>query len=99
RPIEVVAGKYLAVLSIALIATVANLVSMGATLAHTMAMLPGGQGATLSMDVPRFLLLFIVLLPLGMFTAAVSLAVAVMAQSFKEAQSLLTPTLLVLIVP
>lgn len=99
RPIEIVTGKFLAVLCISIIACVANVASMGATLAQMLSMMPGTQGAVFEVPLERLALIFVILVPLAVLASALTLAIAVLAQSFKEAQNLLTPALLVLIVP
>lgn len=99
RPLEVVSGKFLAVLTVALLSGAAHLVSMGATFAQGLSMMPAGMGAAFDIPVARLLLIFVVLVPLGVLASAVCMAVAVLAQSFKEAQNFLTPTILVLVVP
>jgi len=93
RSIEIIIGKFVAVWAISLIAAVANIVSLGTTMAR---ILPGDQmhvaPSTLAMA-------FVMLLPLTFFMTAVFLALAVFAKDFKDGQNFLTPVYMVLALP
>jgi sodium transport system permease protein len=92
RATEIIVGKFLAVWSIALIAAVANVASLGMTLAR---LLPGQlTGAPSS-----YLLTFVLLLPVTLLFTAIFLAVAVFAKDFKDAQNFLTPIYMTLGLP
>lgn len=88
-PLEVVAGKYGAVLAFTLGGTLANLAAMGLTFL----MLGGAEGGV-KMDPGAMAGAFAALVPLAMLVAALLVAVGVMARSFKEGQNLLMPVLL-----
>lgn len=96
---EIVAGKYLAVCAVAMIAGAANLLSLGLTFTQGLTLLPGEGAAGFEITVDRALLVFLMLVPVALLVSALSLAVASLAQSFKEAQNLLSPTILVLVMP
>ncbi|MFT5992033.1 MAG: sodium transport system permease protein [Bradymonadia bacterium] len=97
---EIVAGKYLAVVCIAMISGFANLVSI---------VLVIGQGLNLAGDLasefdlalsfPLVLALMWNIFLISLLFSAVLLAVAVLARSFKEAQTYITPVYLLCIVP
>jgi sodium transport system permease protein len=95
---EIVTGKYLAVVTIALIASGANLASMGLTL-NRMASQIADNGGAMALSVGGALTVFLLMVPSALFFSAVMLANASLARSFKEAQNLLTPTFLVMILP
>ncbi|MCP3140634.1 ABC transporter permease subunit/CPBP intramembrane protease [Pyxidicoccus xibeiensis] len=87
-PLEVVAGKYGAVLLFTIGGTLANLAALGLTFL----LLGGAEGVSVN---PTALAgAFAALVPLAMLVAALLLAVGVMARNFKEGQNLLMPVLL-----
>ncbi|MFP2928623.1 ABC transporter permease subunit/CPBP intramembrane protease [Pyxidicoccus sp. 3LG] len=92
-PLEVVAGKYGAVLVFTLGGTLANLAAMGLTF-----LLLGGAEGGVSLDGGALGAAFASLVPLAMLVAALLVAVGVMARSFKEGQNLLMPVLLAVMV-
>jgi sodium transport system permease protein len=95
---EIVAGKYLAVVTIALIASGVNLVSMGLTI-NRMASQLVETGGTMALTIGGGFTVFLLMIPSALFFSAVMFANACLARSFKEAQNLLTPTFLVMILP
>lgn len=94
RPVEVIAGKFLAVCLVSLAASTANLVSMSATLARVTL----GIG-DIQMTWSAFALALMAMVPISFTLSAVYLAVAAFARDFKEGQSLLTPVMTVVILP
>ena len=92
-PIEIVTGKYIAVWVTSLIAALANVVSLGATV---MRILPGDA---ISVSPSTLLLAFAMLLPVTLFITAVFLAVAAFAKDFKDGQNFLTPVYMLLAMP
>jgi sodium transport system permease protein len=92
-PLEIVAGKYLAIWVTSLIAAFANVVSLGATV---MRILPG---QSLVVSPPTLMLAFAMLLPVTLFITAVFLAVATFAKDFKDGQNFLTPVYMLLAMP
>jgi sodium transport system permease protein len=93
RSIEIIAGKFLAVWIVSLIAALANVLSLGATM---MRILPGGQ---VSVAPSTFVLTFVMLLPVTFFITAVFLALAAFAKDFKDGQNFLTPVYMLLALP
>lgn len=83
-PIEIITGKFLAVFVVSLITALVNVVSMGLTIHR---LLPG------EMEVPIgvHFLTFMLLVPVTFLFSALFLAVASFARDFKDAQNLLTP--------
>ncbi len=92
-PIEIVTGKYLAVWITSLLAALANIVSLGATV---MRILPGDS---ISVSPSTLLLAFAMLLPVTLFITAVFLAIAAFAKDFKDGQNFLTPVYMLLAMP
>ena len=97
---EIVAGKYLAVVCIALLSGTMNVVSLATLLGQNLLSQPG-LASTLDMALPTeaFGTLAVVVVLLALFVSAMLLAVAVMARSFKEAQTYITPAYLLCIIP
>jgi len=94
---EIVGGKYLAVLTIALISGMANLASMTLMLG-TIGLGKLGD-LELKLTAPTLAALFITIVVIAFFFASLVLAVAVIARDFKDAQNLLTPVMLLCIIP
>ncbi len=94
---DLLLAKYSAVVTVALLTALANLIGMGATLYTT------GLGATLFGKsqplVSTLILVFGLLILFSLFFSAVLLAVTSFARSFKEAQAYLIPLLLVSLSP
>lgn len=91
--LELVLGKYFAIVVIAVVSVGANMISLGAVLAFGI-----GQ---LAMNLSIFLLglIFFILLPLAFLFAAVAMAVAVFANSYREGQNFLSPLMIVGMLP
>lgn len=89
---EIITGKFLAVWTIALIAALANVVSLAATMTR---ILPGG----VTIGPPAYLLTFVMLVPVTFIVTAVFLAGAAMAKDFKDGQNFLTPIYMLLALP
>lgn len=100
RPVDVVLGKYLAVLAIGSIAAVLNVVVIGATLLRVLASAPDAFGMELpSLTFSSLLGLLAGGVLLAASVGAVMLLVAALARSFRDANTLMTPVLLLLLVP
>jgi sodium transport system permease protein len=93
--VEVVAGKYLAVVTMTLVSALANIVSLGLAIGRIMSSDTSGQGFHMG---PRVgLTLFLTLLPASLLLAALFIAVGVLARTYKEGQSYLMPLLFLVI--
>lgn len=105
RRAEIVAGKFLTVLTSSLVTAGMNLISLGLTSWQLLGQIgkssggPGGMAsplASLSLPSPGVLVLaFLILIPIAAFLSATCLALAVMAKSTKEGQYYLTPVMMV----
>jgi len=98
RPMEVMAAKYLTVSIISVAAAVANLLAMALTFSFGIS-LGTAKSAAVTLDATQLLTMAACLLPAALMVSGVSLAIASLARSFKEAQSLLTPVMLIAIFP
>lgn len=98
RPVEIVAGKYLAVVSVSLIASGVNLASMALTI-YRMTVSTSGLEGTFSLSPGGALTVLALLVPTSLFFSALMLAVAMLARDFKEAQNLLTPVYMICLLP
>lgn len=100
---DIVLGKFLMVLTGSLGAVVLSLVSMGATVAVAGNFLgPGGAspaGLSIAIDPMGVLGVLAMVVPVAVLFSALLLAISLFAKSFKEAQSYLTPLMLVVILP
>jgi sodium transport system permease protein len=97
------AGKFLTVLTASLVTTVLSLGSMSATMrlsAHTSKALGGGQELfKMAVGIKSALAVLAMVLPLAIMFSAVLLAIALMAKSYKEAQSYVSPLMIIVILP
>jgi sodium transport system permease protein len=93
RPAEIIVGKFLTVWVMALIAALANVASLAATLARIV------PGQPLSVAPSAYVLTFLMLVPVTFIIAAAFLAVAAFARDFKDGQNFLTPVYMVLAMP
>lgn len=103
---QVVLGKALATLTMALAAALASLSGMilGSTVvkslfADLLAELGGGLGGGLSLSASGYLSLLLTAVLFALFIVAVMLSLGLYARSFKEAQSYLAPLQIVFILP
>ncbi|MBK8479786.1 MAG: CPBP family intramembrane metalloprotease [Proteobacteria bacterium] len=94
-----IGGKFLVVATVAIVTGVVNLLSMGLTL--LLGFGPALRAAGLSTAVPWTAVLGALagLVPASLFFAAVLLAAATLARSFKEAQTLLAPVYVLCVLP
>jgi sodium transport system permease protein len=107
--IDLVLGKFLMVLTASLGTVLFSLASTGLTLAvggsllaaSTGAAARGGSGAGAipTVDVLGLLAVVAMVIPMAVLFAAVQFALALFAKSFKEAQSYVSPLIIVIIVP
>ena len=91
---EMVAGKFLAVWTVAIVSAAANVISMSLTF---QSISKQADGMTLSPD--RFLLALLMLLPVTMMASALFMAVGAFARDMKDAQSYVTPMYMLLGLP
>ncbi len=102
--LEIVAGKFGAVFMLAMVTGLLNMASMGLTLAFVFMQIPPElqqrMGMTFNyLPLSAFALIVAVMVPLAFFIAAAMMAVAVLARSFKEAQNLMMPLFLLVMLP
>jgi len=97
---EILSGKFLTVFVFAMVTGLTNLGSMVATFAFQLAQLQSDMNVfELRLPASTVFLIGLALLPLAFFISAAMMSIAVLARSFREAQSLLTPFLLILLFP
>lgn len=100
---DIVLGKFLMVLTCSLGAVGLSLFSMGATVAVAGAALGPGSaapaGLAIAIDPMGILGVLAMVLPVAVLFSALLLTVSLFAKSFKEAQSYITPMMLVVILP
>ena len=108
--IDPVLGKFLLVLTASLSTVVCSLLSMGTTFVLGGALLAGGGGAAAkggasqvatlpTLDPLGLLAVVAMVLPVAVLFAAVLMTIALFAKSYKEAQSYVSPLIIVVILP
>ena len=106
RRTEIVCAKFLAVLCLALLTGLLNLVSMGATIGFQLAQASqfGGEAeglslAALHLSWRTIAMMVAVLIPLAVFIGAAMMSIAIFARDFKEANNYVAPFFLVIMIP
>jgi sodium transport system permease protein len=99
-----VLGKFLLVLTTALVTAALSVISMGISFTivnalHTKPIQAGESDTALHIGFGAALSVFIMAVPLAVLFASVLLTIASFAKSYKEAQSYITPLLFVVILP
>ena len=101
--LDIVAGKFLAVFTLAMATGLLNLASMAGTFAVTFSQANAALDGTLPFEFRLPLasvgVIVLAMVPLGVMISAVMMAVAVFARSFKEGQNYVTPVLLIISLP
>jgi sodium transport system permease protein len=97
-PLEVMQAKFIAVAGCAIVAALANLLAMGVTFASGLSF-ASGPPIVLRLSASQVLVLAACLVPAAVMASGVSLAIASLARTFKEGQTLMTPVLLVAMMP
>jgi sodium transport system permease protein len=92
RSVEIVAGKYLAVLALTLAATLCNLGSIALTLSRATAAME--TSARFSLGLSSAGAIFLTVIPAALLIVALLMAIGVLARSYREGQSYLMPLLL-----
>lgn len=95
RAVEIVSGKFAAIATITTIAVAANIVSLGMTFGNVSA----SAGVSMALTPWQYLVVFAVLIPVTMLTSALFLAVGVFAKDFKDGQNMLTPVMMLTMMP
>jgi sodium transport system permease protein len=93
--VEVVLGKFLSVLAVSVATALGNLASMGLTFGQFAASLGVRGQVDFSVTPGTVAVIFAVLVPMAALFAALALALSTLARSTKEAQTYLTPLMLV----
>jgi sodium transport system permease protein len=100
---QIVLGKFLMVLTAALVTAMLAITSMGVSFHVAKALMAGSPGAkemlSLTIGLKAIGAVFLMVLPLAVLFSAGLLAIALMAKSYKEAQSYIAPLMIVVIMP
>lgn len=96
--LEISLGKFLTVLTATVVTTILGTASM--TISSMLGMAKVGElGSSFSITPEAGLIVLLLMLPLCCFFAGALLSIALLAKSYKEAQSYLTPLMLIIILP
>jgi len=100
---QIVLGKFLMVLTAALVTAMLAIMSMGVSFHVAKSMLAGAGGANnplnFTIGMKAIGAVFLMVLPLAVLFSAGLLAIALMAKSYKEAQSYIAPLMIVVVLP
>ncbi|MBK7862757.1 MAG: ABC transporter permease [Archangiaceae bacterium] len=98
KPLEVMQAKFIAVGFTAMAAALANLAAMGVTFALGVDL---GEGAAISLKLTgaQVVVMLGAFLPAAVMAAGMALAIASLARTFKEGQTLMTSLLMVALLP
>lgn len=98
-PSAVVAGKFVTVALIGIVAAGLNLGSMLLTFQTGVLQITGVIGLEVSIPLGSVVVIFLTLVPLAVLFGALFLGIAVRSSSFKEAQNALTPVYMLVLIP
>jgi len=98
-PGAIVAGKFVTVALIGVIAAALNLGSMILTFQTGVLQLTEAMGLEVSLPISAVIVIFLTLIPLAVLFGALFLGIAVRSSSFKEAQNALTPVYMLVLIP
>lgn len=100
RKTEIVVGKFMAVVLIALLTGALNLLSIVLCMGLFMRSLNAGPvNLEFSLSPGAVALMFVFLVPLALFISSAMMSIAVTARSFREAQNFVTPFFMVIMFP
>ena len=101
--VHLVLGKFLTVLTASLCSGLLSLVSMGVSFQVAKRLVvtatKGDSPFDFSIGLPTIAIIFLMVVPLAVLFAAGLLAIALFAKSYKEAQSYISPLMIVVIMP
>jgi sodium transport system permease protein len=98
-PRQVIAAKYVTVALVAVFSALANLVSMGATFRAGLSLGDANSTVSVHFSLAQLALLLACMVPAALTLAGLALAVASTARTFKEGQTLMTPIIMLVMVP
>jgi sodium transport system permease protein len=97
---DIVYGKFFAVITIALITTILNVLSLGLTMVYLVSIVGSmAEMPAIAISPVSLLMTLLLLIPLTVIFSAVCMAVAVCARNYKEGQNLLMPVYFVAFMP
>ncbi|HUJ33010.1 MAG TPA: ABC transporter permease [Candidatus Acidoferrum sp.] len=96
---DLVIGKFLMVVLASVVTSILSLISMGVSFAWSKRAFLRGSEIQMSIDPSAVAAVVVLLLPLAVLFAAVLLAVALLAKSYREAQTYVSPLVFVVIMP
>lgn len=101
--VEIVLGKILVAITASFMTSVLTIISFRVSSLFGMKAIRSGRQPQFMMEIPldakTFALIFVSIIPMAILSATLMIAIATMAKSYKEAQSYLTPLLLVAVIP
>jgi sodium transport system permease protein len=96
---EIVLGKILAVITATLITSALSVISLGLSLNFAKAAGASRLLSSISIERSTLLLIGVVIIPMAIMISAIIIAIATQAKSYKEAQTYLTPLIIVALFP
>ena len=96
---QIVAGKFVTVATVGVVAAGLNLISMLLTFQTGMFQVTAALDVEFSLPWTSVVVIFATLIPLAVLFSALFLGIAVRSRSFKEAQNALTPVYMLVIMP
>lgn len=95
---EIIAGKFLAVFSIGLLSAVMNVLSLLVAMQIQVKLL-GGSGMSFALTPVSWVWILVILILSTIFLAALCLAIILLANSYKEAQTYVSPLMMMILIP
>ena len=100
---EIIAGKFLAVISVSLVSAFMNLLSLGVAMFIPTLFMSSSSGDSmdigLAITTEGWIWLIVLVLLIAIFLSALTLAVVLLANTYKEAQSYVSPLMMLVMIP
>jgi sodium transport system permease protein len=98
---EIIAGKFLAVSTVGVVSAAMNITSLVLAIVMQVKLMGASSFGSFSFDIPAlgWVLCLLIILFSTVFIAALSLGVVLLANSYKEAQSYVSPLMILILIP
>lgn len=97
---DIVSGKFLTVLSAAMVTSALSMMSMVVSFRYTASLdTRMAKMMNIQLDLPAVLMILAAMIPLAVIFSATLMAISLFAKSYREAQTYVTPLMFVVIVP
>jgi len=97
--LEITLGKFLTVLSASMFTAILGIMSMFTAIRIGVAFIPQISGRFVQYNLPLISSIVLIMLPLACFFSALLISIAILARSYREAQSYISPLMIAVLLP